>query len=140
MQMHTRKSTVLSGGLIAATAAMLGVAATGPVQTLEARGSVTVSVVASGLNDPRGLAFAPGGDLYIAEAGSGGADVSTAGECDQVQPPAGPALGGYTGRIMKLATNGALTVVASGLPSSEGSGPKYFSALCEMSQAASNSV
>jgi hypothetical protein len=32
----------------------------------------TVQVVATGLNNPRGLGFAPNGELYVAEAGSGG--------------------------------------------------------------------
>lgn len=31
-----------------------------------------VDVIASGLNNPRGLAFAPNGQLYVTEAGSGG--------------------------------------------------------------------
>ena len=31
-----------------------------------------VKVVASGLDNPRGLNFGPGGDLYVAEAGKGG--------------------------------------------------------------------
>lgn len=88
---------------------------------LYARAAADVRVVVSGLNDPRGLAFGPHGDLYIAEAGSGGATVSTAGGCDQVQPPVGPYRGGASGRVMKLAPNGALTVVASGLPSAEAS-------------------
>jgi hypothetical protein len=88
---------------------------------VQARSGTDVRVVVSGLNDPRGLAFGPRGDLYIAEAGSGGGTLSTAGQCDQVQPPVGPSVGGATGRIMKLAPNGELTVVASGLPSFEAS-------------------
>ena len=32
----------------------------------------SVEVIATGLNNPRGLGFAPNGDLYVAEAGSGG--------------------------------------------------------------------
>jgi hypothetical protein len=39
-----------------------------------------VSVVASHLNNPRGLSPAPGGDLYLAEAGSGGARCVPGGE------------------------------------------------------------
>ena len=31
---------------------------------------IKVDVVAQGLNDPRGLAFGPGGALYVAEAGT----------------------------------------------------------------------
>lgn len=37
-----------------------------------AHGSPAVKVIAEGLNNPRGLAFAPSGWLYVAEAGSGG--------------------------------------------------------------------
>lgn len=35
-------------------------------------GAQTVEVVAQGLDNPRGLGFAPNGELYAAEAGSGG--------------------------------------------------------------------
>ncbi len=81
---------------------------------------VSVSVVATGLNDPRGLAFSPGGELYVAEAGTGGSG-STAGLCDQVQPPVGPILGGTTARVLRVGAGGTLTVVAQGLPSAEAS-------------------
>src|SRR5262245_43635041 len=43
-----------------------------PARTpLQAR--ATLTVVAQGLNNPRGLNFAPEGGLYVAEAGTGGA-------------------------------------------------------------------
>lgn len=109
------------GGAATVIAALTAGLGSVPPQTVHAQGSVDVRVMASGLNDPRGLAFAPGGDLFIAEAGSGGANISTVGQCDQVQPPVGPALGGDTGRILKLAPSGTLTVFATGLPSSEDS-------------------
>ena len=32
----------------------------------------SVNIIATGLHNPRGLAFAPGGDLYVAEAGGNG--------------------------------------------------------------------
>jgi hypothetical protein len=40
----------------------------------------SVSVVASHLNNPRGLPPAPGGGLYLAEAGSGGSTCLPGGE------------------------------------------------------------
>ena len=50
----------------------------------------TPFVLASGLEGPRGLTFGADGNLYVAEAGTGGTN-STAGQCTQVPgPPAGP--------------------------------------------------
>src|SRR5688500_14348428 len=62
----------------------------------------TVSVWASGLNNPRGLTFGPDGSLYVAEGGIGGTN-STAGLCTQVIPPIGPYTGSNTGaRILRV--------------------------------------
>ncbi|MEO8555049.1 MAG: ScyD/ScyE family protein [Actinomycetota bacterium] len=55
----------------------------------------TVTVVAVGLDNPRGLAFGPHGDLYIAEAGHGG-DVCLG------DGPEGPACAGLTSGMTKL--------------------------------------
>ena len=78
----------------------------------------TFTVYASGLNGPRGLAFGPGGDLYVAEAGTGGTN-STGDACEQVPPPVGPYTGGATARISKVARDGTVTTVASGFPSTQ---------------------
>ena len=51
-------------------------------------GVPTVKVFATGLNSPRGLRFGPDGNLYVAEAGTGGTN-STVGSCDQVPFPVG---------------------------------------------------
>jgi hypothetical protein len=78
----------------------------------------TITVVATGLNNPRGLAFAPDGALYVAEGGTGGT-ASTVGHCTQVVSPVGPYTGGFTASISKIHPGGAKTAVVSGLPSSQ---------------------
>jgi len=84
-----------------------------------------VTVVASGLNNPRGLAFGPDGALYVAEGGTGGT-ASTAGQCAQVPPPIGPYTSGFTASISRISRQGTRTVVASGLPSSQTAPPMSF--------------
>jgi hypothetical protein len=79
-----------------------------------------VRTYVSGLNDPRGLKFGPDGQLYVAEAGTGGGALSTVGLCDQVAPPVGPYLGGASGRIVRI-RRGRVSIVVDGLPSSEAS-------------------
>lgn len=78
--------------------------------------SSNVHVWVSGLNGPRGMRFGPDGNLYVAEAGTGGS-TSTAGACTQVIPPVGPYLGGNTSRISKIDSTGKRTTVAAGFPS-----------------------
>jgi glucose/arabinose dehydrogenase len=84
---------------------------------IHAQASSNVTVVATGLEGPRGLKFGPDGMLYVAEAGIGGT-TSTAGQCTQVIPPIGPYTGGMTGRISRIDSSGKRTTVASGFPSS----------------------
>jgi hypothetical protein len=83
----------------------------------------SVSVFATGFNNPRGLKFGPDGNLYVAEGGLGGSD-STVGQCDQVVPPVGPYTGSTNdplrgGRISRVSRTGAVTTVVRGLPSSQ---------------------
>jgi len=62
--------------------ACLGMAASVGLVTPSAAGAQTrgFTVIASHLNNPRGLAAAPGGGLYLAEAGSGGTACVSGGE------------------------------------------------------------
>lgn len=80
---------------------------------------VSVSVFATGLNNPRGLKFGPNGDLYVAEGGVGGTG-STAGLCAQVIAPVGPYTGAHSGgRISRISPTGTRTTVTTQLPTSQ---------------------
>lgn len=91
------------------------------------------TVVADGLFNPRFLAFAEDGTLYITEAGVGGDEVigqpevgtsEVEGATPTAEPAAPPSTRGYTGQVSALAPDGTLSVVASGLASySDGVGP-----------------
>jgi hypothetical protein len=67
--------------------------------------------VMKALNNPRGLTFAPDGALYVAEAGTGGAD--------QCGPPEDESFSGFTGSISRLQAK-KQTRVVTGLPSVAG--------------------
>jgi hypothetical protein len=102
---------------LAASLCLAASAASIASATAYAQLSSNATVYASGLESPRGLKFGPDGDLYVAEAGTGGT-VSTVGSCEQVPAPIGSYLGGSSGRISKIDRSGKRTTVASGFPSS----------------------
>ena len=93
--------------------ACLGILLSGPVGVAQA----TFTVLASNLENPRGLAFSPEGVLYVAEAGTGGTSFTTSQQCQQVPFPIGPYTAGLTSRISKIAADGTRTTVVDGLPS-----------------------
>jgi hypothetical protein len=69
-------------------------------------------VVASGLDNPRGLTIGPGGDLFVAEAGKGGSGPCMASE------QGGSACLGTTGAITRVdPATGAKSPLVGGLPS-----------------------
>jgi hypothetical protein len=73
----------------------------GSLDSLQAR--ATVTTIASGLANPRGLNFGPDGALYVAEAGSGGS---------------GPCVLGSDGLVKCYGTTGAVTKIVLGSPAS----------------------
>jgi len=97
---------------VAAGAASLLIAVTG---SLAASADAHVTVVAAGLNSPRQLAFTPGGDLYVTEAGTAG--TAATGPC-QMHPEFGEVCFGFTGSVSRVDLNGGGSErVLAGLPS-----------------------
>ena len=105
-------------GSIPAAQRILPQSATTVTSSAHAAALLTPTVVATGLENPRGIRIGPDGRLYVAEGGLGGSQ-STVGQCTQV-PDVGPYLGGFTGRISAVnVTTGARTTIVDNLPSSQ---------------------
>ncbi|MDP9370320.1 MAG: ScyD/ScyE family protein, partial [Chloroflexota bacterium] len=68
------------------------------------------TVVATGLANPRGVAVADDGSVYVAEAGLGGSDPFES-------PAFGPSTRGTSGQVSRIAPDGTKAAVATGLPS-----------------------
>jgi hypothetical protein len=93
--------------LLAAGSALLA----GMAVALPAGAQPNVETVASGLDNPRGLAFGPDGHLYVAEAGRGGDGPCFVG-------PEGPSCFGLSGAVTRINLNrGEQARVLTGLPS-----------------------
>lgn len=80
----------------------------------------SIEVVASGLDNPKGLNFGPDGSLYVAEAGRGGD-----GPCAP-SPVGGTRCYGETGAITRIDKKGNVERVVTGLPSLGGEGDGSF--------------
>jgi hypothetical protein len=95
---------------IAAAAAVALVATVSPSITAQS----SLLIVASGLDNPRGLNFGPDGALYVAEAGRGGTSTLCAPAPD---PPFPNRCYGPTGAITRILALGDQRRVVVGLPS-----------------------
>jgi hypothetical protein len=113
----TAKIGCVGLGVTAASLAMAVVlsARQGPVES--------VTVFASALNNPRGMKFGPDGNLYVAEAGTGG-ETPNSVSCQ------GPFsyLAGNHARILRFDREGARTIVADNLPSAVDNFSGYWGA------------
>jgi hypothetical protein len=96
--------------------AVLGATALMTAGMAPAAAQTGAEVVASGLNNPRGLTFSPNGSLYVAESGKGGSGPCFSG-------PEGPACFGHSGSVTRIDRTGQHRVL-TGLPSyaNEGTG------------------
>jgi hypothetical protein len=118
---HSNGRAWLAAGSIAAIAVATPLASSAAAAPVVIRGTPTpsVSVYATGFNNPRGLKFGPDGMLYVAEAGVAGSN-STVGKCEQVPAPVGPYTGSARGgRISRVDSNGNRTTVTDRLPASK---------------------
>ncbi len=104
MVVSIRKAPMMS--LLMALASVLPAA----VPTASAQ---TVTVMATGLNNPRGLAFGPDGVLYVVEAGTGG----TSTLCLPNTAGPGTRCYGPTGAVTRVTGVGVQARVLTGLPS-----------------------
>lgn len=77
-----------------------------------------VTTYATGLTSPRGLAFGPDGQLYVAEAGTGGALVPAGtADCPVDINIYSPYTAGYSGRVLRVLADGTKQTIADKLPS-----------------------
>src|SRR4029453_8827905 len=99
MRISVRRVGAVAGLLaLAAVTAFGGAATAAPARTAKSGsgGSGGLTVVADGLDNPRGIGFGPGGALYVAESGSGGS-----GPCIQ-SPEGGEACFGRAGAVTRI--------------------------------------
>jgi sugar lactone lactonase YvrE len=78
-------------------------------------GASNLEVVASGLTNPRGMTWGADGTLFVSLAGSGGNSPAT--EDAPTTAAIGPFLGGMTGAVASIGTDGCPVLVAGNLPS-----------------------
>ncbi|WP_013322487.1 ScyD/ScyE family protein [Gloeothece verrucosa] len=78
--------------------------------------AASISVIATGLDNPRNLAFAPDGSIYVTESGKGGDGAD--GRC--IPSPSAqyiPLCAGHTGKLSRITLDGQKQTLISNLPS-----------------------
>lgn len=103
----------MTANLRALSLGVLLVGLAGAFSTLSAQQAVTI---ASGLDNPRGLAFGPDGNLYIVEAGRGG----TSTMCLPLPTGPGERCYGASGAVTRITPASGQQRVLTGLPSLAG--------------------
>jgi hypothetical protein len=105
------RSILVVFALIAVLTAPVAAQEATPAAGMQGEG---LTVVASGLTNPRGFNWAPDGTLYVAEAGIGGPNPPT--DDAPTQQAVGPWHGGLSASIVRI-EDGCPMLVAGGLPS-----------------------
>ena len=77
-----------------------------------------IIVAASGLENPRGFAWGPDGEFYVALAGSGGTQITTSTDASPEDQVLGPTLTGTTASVVQIIDGGGVPIV-TGLPSTQ---------------------
>jgi hypothetical protein len=121
-----RTAVVLSSSMLL-LACRVGLAGDYPFADPVAHEGAQITVIASGLKDPRGMAISPDGELYVAEAGTTQGTFTpppppvqgpaTRDRCE-VFWPVGPATPGNDSRISRIGPHGQVIPVVTGIPSS----------------------
>ena len=123
------KSVIAITGLMFVGSSVLHADSFGPSSDRKHKPSrPSVAAYATGLNNPRGLAFGPDNKLYVAEAGSGGTltPVGDPRGCPVNVNIYSPYTAGYSGRVVRVRRDGTKETVADNLPSmTDNTGASY---------------